>query len=131
MEENFNLLIFFSIIWVPLTSTPSQFNTSVQHKRATPFQPPKPSVLKWGVFGVELKGFWCWTKGFWVLKRCGPCVELRKMCWMVCVELRGYVWNWGVLNYLFKIFKNSRSPKYNFNYNFSIILGLNKILKGC
>ena len=34
---------------------------------------------------MELKGFWCGTEGFryltegfWVLKRCGPCVEL--MC---------------------------------------------------
>ena len=29
-------------------------------------------------FGVELRGFWCLTEGFWVPKRCGPCVEL--MC---------------------------------------------------
>ena len=32
---------------------------------------------------VELRGFWCWIEEFWVLKRCGPCVELRG----VCVEL--------------------------------------------
>ena len=58
-------------------------------------------VLNWGVFDVELRSFWCgteggetkvfwcWNEGFWVLKRCGPCVE--PMCWTerVCVELRG------------------------------------------
>ena len=26
---------------------------------------------------MELRGFWCGTEGFRVLKRCGPCVELR------------------------------------------------------
>ena len=76
-----------------LNSTPKipQFNTknlSVQH--------PKP------LSSTQLRGFWCWTEefsvwnwglcwteGFWVLKRCGPCVEL--MCWTygVRVELRG------------------------------------------
>ena len=28
-------------MWVPLSSTPRQFNKSFPHKRATPFQPPK------------------------------------------------------------------------------------------
>ena len=51
-------------------------------------------VLNWGVFWTvkcveltvfvcwtercaELKGFWCWTDEFWLLKRRGPCAELR------------------------------------------------------
>ena len=120
-----------------------KFNTSVPHKLATPFQPPKfftstpkkpqsttalsstlknPSILHqkplsstpktpqfhtknpsvhhthrcvelkdvWNGRGfcrgnegrVELRVFWCgtegfrwWTEGFWILKRCCPCVE--------------------------------------------------------
>ena len=46
-------------------------------------------VLSWGVLDFVLRGFRCWTEGFWVLKGCGPCVELK--CWNkdVCVELRG------------------------------------------
>ena len=35
-------------------------------------------MLNRGVFGVELKSFWCRAEGFWVLKRCGPCV--KPMC---------------------------------------------------
>ena len=43
-------------------------------------------MLNRGVFGVELKSFWCRAEGFWVLKRCGPCV--KPMCWTdgVCLE---------------------------------------------
>ena len=137
-----------ALIYGPLSSTPPQFNTPVQHKRSTPFQPPEsvsstqksrssthlsvqhqktvssihktlqintpissthPSVrhspqfnlkknrqfntitegrvelkgmLNWRICWtegcVELNGFWCWTDEFWVLKRCGPCVEV--MC---------------------------------------------------
>ena len=26
-------------------------------------------------FGVELRGFRCSIERFWVLRRCGPCVE--------------------------------------------------------
>ena len=40
-------------------------------------------VLNWGVFDVELRVFWGW-KG--VVQK-----------WNRCVELRGSVWNWGVL----------------------------------
>ena len=42
-------------------------------------------VWNWGVFGVELSGFWCGTEGFYV--------ELRGfLCWT-----EGFlVWNWGV-----------------------------------
>ena len=63
-------------------------NASVQHKDGFSFS------LNWGVFGVELrgfwcgteacvelKGFWCWTERFWVLETCDPCVELR---WGLC-----------------------------------------------
>ena len=41
-------------------------NPSVHHT------PQTKTVLNWGVFGVELRGYWCWTEGFWELKRCGP-----------------------------------------------------------
>ena len=34
-------------------------------------------VLNWGMCWTE--GFWGCTDGFWVLKRCGPCVEV--ICW--------------------------------------------------
>ena len=34
---------------------------------------------------VELRDFWCGTEGFWVLKRCGPCVELRGSVLNCCV----------------------------------------------
>ena len=59
-------------------STPKtpQFNTSLN---STPKTPQFNTVF----FGVELRVFWCWTEGFWVLKRYGPCVELK-----------GSVWNW-------------------------------------
>ena len=30
-----------ALIYGPLSSTPPQFNTPVQHKRSTPFQPPR------------------------------------------------------------------------------------------
>ena len=84
---------------------------SVQHKKGTPFQLPKSlsstpktpqfnKLLSWAYPYVELKGFWClskefvelrgvWclTEGFWVLKKCGPCVELRES-----------VWNWLIWN---------------------------------
>ena len=55
-----------------------QFNT----KNPTVWQ-QKRGVLNWRVCWTEgcvkLEGFWCWTDGFRVLNRCGPCVEL--MCW--------------------------------------------------
>ena len=97
---------------------PPQFKTSVQHRRANPFQPSKSlsstqppqfhtkkvlsvelrgfgcgteGFLVWNWGGcVELRGFWCWTEGFLGLKRCGPLVEL--MCWT-----EGYS-NWHYLN---------------------------------
>ena len=69
-------------------------------------------VWNWGVFGVELLGFWCGTEGFWCWTE--ECVELRGF-WCGtegCVELRGFrcgtecfwelkrsgpfVWNWCV-----------------------------------
>ena len=39
-----------------------------------------------------LRGFWCWTEGFRVLKSCGPCVEL--MCWtegILCLSLKSCI----------------------------------------
>ena len=73
---------------------PPQLNTSVPHKTATPFQPPKPlgstpktpqfntpfsSTSKNSVphtgFCVELRGFLCGTERFWALRRCGLRVE--------------------------------------------------------
>ena len=56
-------------------------NPSVQH---TPQTKNSWGVLNWGVFGDELRDFWCW-KGV-------------VLVWNRCVELRGSVWNWGVNN---------------------------------
>ena len=84
----------------PLLFSPKipQFHTnnpSFQHRKSLSFTPKTAQfqlrgflVWNWGVFGVELRDFGCWTEGFRVLKRCGPCVE--PMCWTegVCVELR-------------------------------------------
>ena len=34
--------------------------------------------MELGDFGVELRSCWCGTEGFWVLERCGSCVELMR-----------------------------------------------------
>ena len=59
-------------------------------------------VWNWGGFGVELRVFWCgteglcWTEGFLELRDFwGWKGVVQKWNW--CVELRGSVWNWGVL----------------------------------
>ena len=72
------LVWFFAIkdTRVPLSST--QKKPSVQHT-------PQFLVLNWGVLlwnwrCAELRGFWGWNEGFWLLRRCGPCVELRGLC---------------------------------------------------
>ena len=92
---------------------PPQFNTSVSLKRATSFQPQNPSVPHQQplgstpkipqfhtknrsvpterVFGVELRGFWCWTEGFWVLNWGIPGAE---KVWSLCGT---NVLNWGGL----------------------------------
>ena len=92
---------FKSYEGVLLSLTPLQFNTSLQHKRATPFQTRNPSVqhkkflstglLNRGVFGVELRSFWCGTEQFWCWTE--GCVELRNF-W--CGTEGFLVWNWGV-----------------------------------
>ena len=68
-----------------------QFQTSVSGWRffgveLTGFWCGIEECVKLRGFGVELRSFWCWTEEFWVLKRCGPCAELK-----------GSVWNLGVL----------------------------------
>ena len=76
-----------SVQHIGSTQGPRLFSTqnlSVQHLKpvsSTPKPPQFNTVFVWG-------GFWCWTEGFWGLKRTGPFV------WNWCVELRG-VWNWG------------------------------------
>ena len=58
-------------------------------------------VVNWEFFGVELKNFGCW-KGV-------------VLVWNRCVELRGSVWTWGVLqsfynkNSFLMIFSNLRA----------------------
>ena len=86
-------------------------NPSVQHQKPLSYKPKTWRVIgvrlrgvwNWGVlmwnwgglgvelrdFGVEMGGFRCWTEEFWVLKRCGPCVEPMCLTKRVCVELRG------------------------------------------
>ena len=102
---------------VPTVQHAPKFNTSVQHNRANPFQPPKSLSSTPKKNCVELRDFWCWTEecveqrgvlnsGFWCLTegcvelrgfRCWTegCVDLRGFsCWTVgCVELRGF-WCW-------------------------------------
>ena len=100
---------------------PPQFNTSVPHKRTTPFQTPKTSqfntplsstpktphfhwgvsgtkgilVLNWGVFGVEMRGFWCGTEGVLVVNWGGAGTE-GFGGWKGVVLLCGTdVLNWG------------------------------------
>ena len=85
-----------------LSSTPKlpHFNTPFSSTPKLPqFQTQNPSELKgllnwavcgtegflvwnWGIFGVEPRGFWWGTEGFW-LKKSGPFV------WNECVEMRG------------------------------------------
>ena len=73
----------------PLSSTHSpQFHT----KKALYKQ-----ALQWLFYGVELRGFWCWSEGFLVWNWGGWnwgifAVELRGFwCWTE----RFLVWNWG------------------------------------
>ena len=47
----------------PSVPHPPQFNTSVPHSRATPFQIPKSLSFSVELRGVELRGFWCGTEG--------------------------------------------------------------------
>ena len=75
-------------LWGVLSNSTHLFNT----KKPFLLSPKNPSVQHLKLLSstpknrqyVELNGFWCWTEGFWLLKRCG-----------LCVELRGSVWNWG------------------------------------
>ena len=75
-------------------------NPSVPHQKAPQFNTKKPfssrhptvphqkrlcsTHLNWGIFGVELGGFWCWTNG---------CVELRGFSYWTegCVGVRGFL----------------------------------------
>ena len=93
---------------------PPQFKTSVQHKRATPFQPSKslsssnPSFQHTPQVNtkkcvVQMR-FWDWTEGISVLNWGVFGVELRHFWWRKVVvhmlnwfvETRGSVWNWGM-----------------------------------
>ena len=82
----------------PLTSTPktSQFNTkapSVPHRK--PHTPLSffclRGVMNWGVFGAELRGFWCGNEGCFELRgfKCGTegLWGLKRSC--------PFVLNWG------------------------------------
>ena len=77
---------------------------SVQHPKSLSLTPKTPQFHTLSA----RRGFRCWTEGFLVLnwgifaaeKEWPFCV--KSMCWTegVCVELRGSVWNWGVLAYI-------------------------------
>ena len=99
-NKNFNLRFLYILVIkksVPLSSTQNPLssiqgphlystkNSSVQHNPQFNTKTDKKlsCVLNWGVFGVELRDFWGW-KGV-----------VHKSNWWV--ELRGSVWNWGVL----------------------------------
>ena len=102
-----SLSVLSVVFETPLVPHTPQFNTSLKHKRPTCFQPPKflRSSPKLPQFNTYLSstsktpqfhtknasvqhqkplrsitkffGFRCWNEGFWVLKRCVPCAELR------------------------------------------------------
>ena len=93
----------------PSVPHPPQFNSSVPHKRVTPFQPPKSpistpktpqfhtpfsSTLKPSV--PDLKPL---REKIALNKRCGTEKFLVWNWGVFGVELRGSVWNWGVLLY--------------------------------
>ena len=96
----------FSKIWSAIFCAPPQFSTalsstplSVQHRpqfntalSSTHRSVPQPlSSTHWGVWtegSVKLRGFSCWTDGFWGLKRSG----LFVLNWGD-VELRGPFWS--------------------------------------
>ena len=80
-SKKISLLITFIWYWVPLSST-NQFHTKEPLLSRLPNSSGSHQKLS-----VELRGFWCWTEGFWRLKRRGP------FAWNWCVELRGSVWN--------------------------------------
>ena len=50
-------------------------------------------VWNWGVFGVELRDFGVELRDF-------GCWKGLVLVWNPCVNLRGSVWNWGVLLFL-------------------------------
>ena len=110
--------IFTHILWVPLSSTPPTLSSTHQFRTKGPllfspknpqFHTKKPLVQHTSQFHtkglVELSGYWCGTEGFrywtvgflvwnWGFFWCWKGVVL---VWNRCVELRGSVWNWGVL----------------------------------
>ena len=64
----------------PLSSPPKipQFNTPLSWVSSmTLFWCWSEGFVELRDFGVELRVFLCWNEGFWMVKRCGPCVELR------------------------------------------------------
>ena len=55
-------------------------------------------VFKWGVFGVELRSFWCGTEGFGREPR-------GVLNWKIFdAEVRGLVWNRGVFGVELRVF---------------------------
>ena len=107
----------FSASWIREFNTK---NPSVRHTSQfnTPLSSTHPSIkhplnlrMCWTEECVELKGFWFLTHGFWMLKRCGPCVELRgsvRKCGLGWaegwVEVRS-VLNWRVFGVELTVFE--------------------------
>ena len=59
---------------VPLSSTPPPLRSTPK----TPQQIEQNSELMQSmqiIYQTPLRAFRCGTEGFWVMKRCGPCVE--------------------------------------------------------
>ena len=75
--------------WVNLTTVGGplfcNFRTRESYKIRGPW-----GGWNWGIFGVEMRGFWCGTEGLWDWKGV-------VLVWNWCFELRGSVLNWGVL----------------------------------
>ena len=73
----------------PLSSTPTtpQFNTLLQTNNRWGVSWTEGFLeWNWGVFGAELRGFWCWTEGSW-------CGTEEFWCWTE----EFMVLNWGIL----------------------------------
>ena len=126
---------------------PPQFITSVPHKDHTssapkipqfntknPSVPPppqfhikNPSVQHTPQLCFCLRSFWCGTEGKVELRDFG-CWRGVVLVWNRCVEVRGSVWNWGVLSSWLKIWNEAYDFEWfsmNSNYESFTIMVFN------
>ena len=113
----------------PLSSTSSQFhtkNSSVLHQKpSVPYL--NPSVQHTPQLCFCLRSFWCGTEGKVELRDFG-CWRGVVLVWNRCVEVRGSVWNWGVLSSWLKIWNEAYDFEWfsmNSNYESFTIMVFN------